>query len=135
MAVFAATDYRIELNSVVLSDHCTSAELPISVDKLETTAFGDTWEDSIGGIKRATASLTFNQDYASSNVDATIWGALGTVVTLKVRPTSGSISATNPEYQCSVLVNDHKPVAAGVGQLGTLSITWPVSGTVTRATS
>lgn len=135
MAVFAATDYRIEIATVNLSAYVTSVELPIDIDKLETTGFGSTWESSIGGIRRATVTINFNQDFATSTVAPTIWSNLGASVAIKLRPTSGTISATNPELQFNAIVLQDRPIGASVGQLATLSVTWPVSGTITRATS
>lgn len=133
MAVFAATDYRIEINGVNMSTMCTSAELSVEADKLVVTAFGSSWESSIGGIKRATLSLSFNQDFAAAQVDALLWPLLGTTVPFKIRPTSGAISATNPEFQGNVTLIQEKPISAGVGELAKQSLTWPLSGTLTRA--
>ena len=38
-------------------------------------------------------------------------------------------------YSGNVLVNQHIPVANGVGELATMSVSFPTSGTITRATS
>ena len=38
-------------------------------------------------------------------------------------------------YSGSVLVSSHAPLANGVGELATMSVTFPTSGTITRATS
>ena len=61
----------LTLNSVDLSDHMTSASLDIEYDSVTTTSFGDTVETLIAGIGRGTLNVTFNQDYAASEVDAT----------------------------------------------------------------
>ncbi len=135
MAVFAATDYTVSVNSVDLTDHCTSVTTDFDVADLETTAFGDTWTTHIGGLKSGSVSLNFHQDYASSSVDATLWGAFGTVVTVVLKPTSGAVSATNPSFTFSVLVTQVQPINASVGDLAVQSVTWPISDSVTRATS
>ena len=135
MAVFAATDFTVSVNSVDLTDHCDSVSTDFNVAELGTTAFGDSWDTKIGGLKSGNVSLNFHQDFASSSVDSTLWSALGTVVNVVLKPTSGAVSATNPSYTFPVLVTQVQPVNAGVGELATQSLTWPLAGAVTRATS
>ena len=89
----------------------------------------------IGGLKSGSVAVNFHQDFASSSVDSTLYSALGTVVAVVVKPTSGSVSATNPSYSFSVLVSGVTPIAASVGDLAVQSLTFPISGAVTRATS
>jgi hypothetical protein len=125
----------ITINSVDLSDHITSASLEISYEDVETTAFGDAVRTRIGGLGDATLNLTFNQDYASSEVDATLNALVGTSTAFVLKPTSGSVSATNPTYAGSVIVTSYTPISAEVGTLATLSVSWPVTGAITRATS
>jgi hypothetical protein len=123
------------LNSVDLSDHVSSVTLEITADEIVTTAMGDTFQSRTGGLKDGTLSIEFQQDFASSEVDATLFPLLGTTTAFVVKPTSGSVSSTNPSYTGSVLVNSHSPVANGVGELATMSVSFPTSGTITRATS
>lgn len=132
MAIFAATDVVVTINSVDYSDWCTSVELPLSAADLPTTAFGDTWDDRIGGLKSGTITINFNQDFVDNGIDESIYGLLGTVVACTVKPTSAAISTANPEYQFSVLVTEWSPISASVGALATVSVTWPLSGAVTR---
>lgn len=136
MAVLALTSARVEINAVDMSQYVTGVELPVDADELETTNFGSGgWKTVIGGLKSATVKVSFNDDFAVTSVDDRLWALLGTVVTLKVRPTSAAISTTNPEYQTSVLVNSLQPVAGKVGDLATQDLTWPISGAITRATA
>jgi hypothetical protein len=126
---------QVTVNSVDLSDHCSSASLSINADSVETTAFGETTRSFIGGLESATLNVTWQQDYAASEVDASLNGLVGTVVTFEVIPASGSVSATNPKYSGSVLITDYTPVSAEVGSLATFSSSWPTTGAITRATS
>jgi hypothetical protein len=135
VAVFSATDNRIEVNSVVLSTFVTKVSFNLSADELETTAMGATWRARIGGLKDGQAQIEFNQDFGAAGPDVTLFSLLGTVVTFKLRPTSGTITTTNPEYQLSVLVSQYNPIDNGVGEKGSFSVTWPTTGTITRATS
>ena len=135
MAKFVLTDASVTLNSVDLSDHVSSVTLEITADEIVTTAMGDTFQARTGGLKDGTLSIEFQQDFAASEVDATLWPLLGSTTTFEVKPTSGAVSSTNPKYSGSVLINAHSPVANGVGELATMSVSFPTSGTITRATS
>ena len=125
----------ITINSVDLSDHITSASLEIAYDDVETTSFGDAVRTRIGGLGDGTLNMTFNQDYASSEVDATLNGLVGTSTAFVLKPTSAAVSATNPSYAGNCIVTSYTPIAAEVGTLATLSVSWPVTGAITRATS
>lgn len=135
MATFAFTDARIEVNAVVLSAAATAVTLETSADELEDTAFGDTYRSRLGGLKDWSVQIEFNQDFAAGQVDATIFTLLGTTTTVKVRPTTSAISATNPEYSGSALVSQYPPFGNSVGELAKASVTWPGAGTLTRATA
>ena len=135
MAKFVLTDASVTLNSVDLSDHVSSVTLEITADEIVTTAMGDTFQSRTGGLKDGTLSIEFQQDFAASEVDATLFPLLGSTTAFVVKPTSGSVSSTNPSYAGNVLVNSHSPVANGVGELATMSVSFPTSGTITRATS
>ena len=125
----------ITINSVDLSDHITSASLEIPYDDVETTSFGDAVRTRIGGLGAAPLIMTFNQDYASSEVDATLNGLVGTSTAFLLKPTSAAVSATNPSYAGNCIVTSYTPISAEVGTLATLSVSWPVTGAITRATS
>ena len=135
MPKFAATDYSISINGTSFSTNLNSAELSIESDNLETTSFGGEWRTSIGGLKSASLTLSFMQDFGAASVDATLYPLLNTAATVVIKPTSGTTTATNPSYTAVCLVNQYSPFASSVGDIATLSVTWPVSGTVTRATA
>ncbi len=135
MAVFAATDCTISVGGTDLSDHAASVTVNVEAADLDTTAFGDSWNTRIGGLKSGSVGVTFHQDFASSSVDDTVWSALGTSAAIVVKPTSGSVSTTNPSYSFSALITDATPLDSSVGDLATVTYTWPIDGAVTKATS
>lgn len=132
MAKFVATDFQIEIGADDFTESLASCTLEISVDEQETTSFSDSYRTRIGGLKDASLTLDFHQDFGSGGVDETLFPLLGQTVTFKITPTSGAISATNPAYEGSALVTSYSPFANSVGDLATLSVTWPVTGEVTR---
>lgn len=135
MAKFVTTDYNIQIGGTDFSSSINSVTLDVTVDEQETTAFGDTSRTRIGGLKDASVSLDFHQDFGSASVDETLWPLLGSTVEIIVQPTSGAVSATNPSYTFDALVTQYQPFANASGELATLSVSWPVSGDVARATA
>jgi hypothetical protein len=136
MAIFVATDFSVSINgSTALASYLTQVELKTSVNDITTTSFGSTWVTRVAGLKEGSLTLQFNQDYAASAVDATVWPLLGTSATVVIKPTSTATSATNPAYTAICLVNDLTPVSGQIGDLATFSVTWPTNGTVSRATA
>lgn len=135
MAVFSATDYSVTINGTNFSTFLRQVELTVEAEDLETTAFGSGWRTRTGGLRQANITLEFMQDFAASAVDATLWPLFNSNATVVVKPTSASTAATNPAFTAVALVTQYSPFASSVGDLATLSVTWPVSGTVTRATA
>lgn len=135
MAKFVATDVKVTINGTNFSSSLAQVELSIESDDVETTAFGSDWRSRTGGLKQASITLDWHQDFGASSVDATLFPLLNTIATVVITPTSGSVSATNPSYTGTFLVNSYSPIASSVGDLATFSVTWPASGTVTRATA
>lgn len=114
----------VTLNSVDLSDQVTAVTINQTFDELETTSMGATSHTFVKGLESSTVTLDFINSYASSEVAATLQAAYGTTVPLVIKPTSAVISATNPEYQTTILVNNLTPVSGSVGDLSTQSITF-----------
>jgi len=136
MAKIVLTNAVVTVNAVDLSDAVSSITLNSSFDVVETTAFSSTAARTrVGGLADNSISLEFHQDYASGEVEATIFPLLGTLTTVTVKPVSGATTATNPLYTVSCLVAEWTPLNGSVGELATASVTWPVSGAITKAVS
>ena len=136
MAIFVATDFSVSINgSTALASYLTQVELKTSANDITTTAFGSTLVSRVAGLKEGSLTLQFNQDYAASTVDATLWPLLGTNATVVIKPTSTAVSSSNPAYTAICVVTDLTPVSGNIGDLATFSVTWPTTGTVSRATA
>ncbi len=134
MAILALTNAKILVNSVDLSDHCKSVTLEFDAADLDATAFSSSgWTAHLGGMKSGKIDLTFNNDYAASQVDTTLFAALGTVVAVTVNPVNAANSATNPQYQFNVLVTQVQGPTGKVGDIAENSVSWPITGAVVRA--
>jgi hypothetical protein len=135
MAKIVLTNPSITVGGVDLSDHINNITLETKYDIIETTTFGSTAKTRVAGLADNQITLDFMQDFAASSVEATIYPLLGTSTSIVIKPVAGTTTTTNPQYTVSALVADWTPLKGGVGQLATASVTWPVSGVITKATS
>jgi hypothetical protein len=135
MAVFLANNVGVKVNSVDLSDHVTSVTLNRQFDELEVTAMGDSGHKFVKGLESSSVTIEFLNDTDSAKVLATLQAAWGTTVTVVLLQTKGTaVSATNPLYTMSVLVNGTTDVMGGT-DVAKQSVTWNVIGTVAVATT
>lgn len=136
MAKFVATDYEITIGGDDFTSSLAACTLEISADEQETTSFGAAggYRTRIAGLKDASLTLDFHQDFGASSVDATLFPLIGQSVAFTIKPTTAAVSATNPEYSGTAICTSYSPFASSVGDLAVLSVTWPVSGEVTRGT-
>ena len=136
MAVFLNNNVGVKINSVDLSDHVTSVTLNRTFDELEVTAMGDTAHKFVKGLEASTVTIDFLNDTVAANVLATLQAAYGTTVTCVLLQTKGTaVSATNPLYTVSILVNNTTDINGAVGDIGTQSITFTCNSTVAVATT
>jgi hypothetical protein len=135
MAIYLSNAVVVTLNSVVLSDHVTSATINRSFDELEVTAMGDTAHKFVKGLEASTITLDFLSDTAAANVNATLQAAWGTTVTLTLKQTNAATSATNPLYSTTVLVNNTTDINGAVADIATQSITFTCNSPIVITTS
>ena len=136
MAVFMSNKVGVKVNSVDLSDHVTSVTLNRSFDELEVTAMGDSGHKFVKGLEAASVTIDFLNDTAAANVLATLQAAWGTNVPIVLLQEKGTaVSATNPLYTMTCLVNNTTDINGAVGDLSTQSLTFNVSGTIAVATT
>jgi hypothetical protein len=135
MARLVLTNASVVFGSTDLSDHIASVTLNSTFDIVETTAFGNTAKTRVAGLADNSVTFEFHQDYATSSVEQTIYPLLGTAVSVVAKPVSGTTTTVNPQYTFSALVSEWTPLNGSVGELATASVTWPISGAITKATS
>ena len=128
------TNAFISVGGVDLSDLVASVTLNSTFDVVETTAFSSTAAKSrVAGLADNSISLEFHQDYATGEVEQTIYPLLGTSAAVIVKPNGASTSAFNPSYTCNAIISEWTPLNGAVGELATASVTWPVTGAITKA--
>jgi hypothetical protein len=135
MARLVLTNASVVFGSTDLSTYISSITLNSTFDIVETTAFGNTAKTRVAGLADNSVTFEFHQDYATSAVEQTIYPLLGTAVSVVAKPVAGTTTAVNPQYTFSTLVSEWTPLNGSVGELATASVTWPISGAITKATS
>jgi hypothetical protein len=134
MARLVLNNAFISVGGVDLSDLVASVTLNSTFDVVETTAFSSTAAKTrVAGLADNSVALEFHQDYATSEVEQTIYPLLGTVATVIVKPNGATTGAQNPSYTCSAVISEWTPLNGSVGELATASVTWPVTGAITKA--
>jgi hypothetical protein len=128
----------ITVNGVNLSDHASSVEIKATKDDVETTSFDGSGKEVKAGLQDTTITVTFQQDFAAANVDATLWPLWNneTEFTVVVQPALGSVSATNPSYTATCVLLEYSPLDGDVGELSETEVEFVTQrGTLARATS
>jgi hypothetical protein len=121
------TNAVVRVDNVDLSDHVNQVAISQTAAEVETTAFGNTHVQRTGGLRDASVSLTFHQNFASGEVWATLKDKVGTIGTVVVLPNGTAPSATNPSYTMQVLYTQMDHLNGSVGELSTASVTWPAN--------
>lgn len=135
MAKLVLTNPAITVGGVDLADHVASVSLNLSYADVATTAFGSTAVTRVAGLGDHSVSLDFHEDFASGEVNATIAPLVSGTTEIVVKPVDEATSATNPQWTFTVLVTEWPLLDASVGDLASASVSWPVSGDITTATS
>jgi hypothetical protein len=137
VGVKLATNAAPTTPSIDISSYVTNAVINQIVDELEVTAMGDSAHKFVAGLQSATFSVDFINDWAASQVNETLSAAFGKTLAVSVITVKGTaVSATNPTYQFSILVNNLTPIGqGGVSEIATSSLSFTVNSAVTVSSS
>ena len=137
VGVKLATAAAPTVPSIDISSYVSAITLTQIVDELEVTTMGDSAHKVVAGLQSATLQIDFFNDWAASQVMATLNAAFATTLAVSMITVKGTaVSATNPTYQFSIFVNNLTPVGTGgVGDEAASSISFTVNTTVTVSTS
>ena len=136
MAVMLNSTVGVKIATVDISDHVSSASLSQIFDELEITALGDNSHRFTKGLESSTLTLDFFNDFAASQITTLLQTNYGTTVTAVLIPVKGTaVSATNPLYTVSILINNLTPINGDVASINNSSITFTCNSTVAYATT
>ena len=137
VGVKLATNAAPTTPSIDISSLVTSAVINQIVDELEVTAMGDSSHKFVAGLQSGTFTIDFINDWANSTVMQTLNEAFGKTLAVSVITVKGTaVSAANPTYQFSILVNNLTPIGtAGVAEVATSSVTFTLNSALTVSPS
>jgi hypothetical protein len=137
VAIYLDNNVGLKIATVDLSEYVTSITLTQTFDEVETTAMGATSHQFSKGLEASTLTVDFLNDWAAAKVQATLQAAYGTSVTAIVIPVKGTaVSATNPTYTVSILVNNLTPVGtSGPEDFARSSMTFTCTSAVDYSTT
>jgi hypothetical protein len=135
MAVYLSNGVSVTVDSVDLSSLVSSVTINRSFDELEITAMGDSGHRYTKGLEASSVTIDFFNDAATNKTLQKLNSTWGTSVTVVIKQTSAAVSAENPSYTMSCLINNITPINGAVGDLSTQSVTWNVNGTIAVASA
>jgi hypothetical protein len=128
-----------------ISDHVVTVVLSSTYDIFETTQVGDFAKKRVAGLADNQVTFEFQQDFSAGAeavpsgfiypLEEILYDLKGTISFCKLVPfASSAVSSTNPEYEFEVVISDWQSLRAGVGELSTASVTWPINGEIIKNT-
>lgn len=139
MAKFVLTDSSVTVNSVDLSDHVESVEISQEYEDVDLTAMGAVAREHGKGLRSDSITLNFFQDFAASEVSATLQPLLTSTsgFALVIKPTSSAVSTTNPSFSMTSLLFTYQPINGTVGEAAQTSVEFlpAAGGSVVYATA
>ncbi len=138
MAHFVLKDAKVTVDGVDLSDHVSEVSIESERDEVDVTAMGATNKVMVAGLGDATITMTMFQDFAASEVDATLWplSTTNTAFIVTVKATTAATSTTNPLFSMTALMYDYSPLSGGIGDASSTELTFrnAAQAGLTRAT-
>jgi predicted secreted protein len=136
MAKYVVQNPVVVFAGGTISANVAQATIALEADDIEVTSFSSNgYRDRIGGLKSGTLSMELHQDFALASIDSTFFTNLGGTAAVAIRPAgTAAAGSANPEYTFSVLVTEYSPIDSAVGDLATFSVSFPITGAVTRGT-
>ena len=134
MAKLVLTNANVTLNGTDITSNVAAVTLSTSAAEVPTTNFGSGGAVTrVAGLIDNSVTLSLHNDYNA--IDGLILPLVGsTAVTMIVKPAgTAAASATSPHFTFSVLATEWSAVNGAVGELNTVDVTWPISGTITKS--
>ena len=133
MATLNFRNAFLQINAVNLSDDVESITLNYSSEVLDETAMGDDTRIRKGGLFDWSVEVNFHQDFAASQVDATLFSLVGTTACIEIRPQNICSTTVNPRYEGIGILESYTPVGGSVGSLLDAPATFQSAASLTRA--
>lgn len=141
MAIFLnnKVGFKLGATPVDFSDHVTAFTLNRSADQIEVTAMGSDSHQFVTGLSADTITISLLNDNAASgagSVRQALQGAYGQTVAFKaIQDSSSAVSATNPLYTGTILIDNLTDINGSVADEAMLDLTYTCNSKTAVATS
>jgi hypothetical protein len=124
MAVIKFTDAVVTLNGTggppptggTALPHVRSVTIDYSAELQDVTEMGMTTKANLPSLLDWTVTVECVQDYASGNVDATLFPLVGAAeFYIQVKTQNTTVSTTNPQWYAKTVLESYGPVTGSVG--------------------
>lgn len=123
MAKIVLTNAKLLVNSVDLSSWVRQISIEYSAAEVESTAMGNAGQARLAGLLDWSMDVTFAQDFALTEVDATLFPLVGAAFfAIEARPVNTARTTTNPAYVGNGILPSYKPMGQKVGALAEATV-------------
>lgn len=133
MPKLVLTNTRVTLGSTDISDCVAAVTLNTTAAEVETTTMGSGAVTRVGGLQDNSVTLSLMNDF--SYVEGLVYPLVGSTAQINIRANGTTLGTASPGYTATVLVTEWSPINGAVGEISSADVTWPISGTITKATS
>lgn len=126
MAKFLAQDCYVEVDGHDISNWCFRVATPSEREQVDVTGFNASGtKEFLAGDKTDSIELSILQDFAASGPHDILSDIYQnqTTVTVKVRPTSAAVSATNPQLSGNAQLRSYDGLSADKGARAEITAT------------
>lgn len=112
-------DASITVNSIDLSTRCDQVSIEDTADEIEVSTFqSNGYKQYAPGLKDATMTATFYQDFTSGSVHSTLNPLYqnGTEFDVVVKADDGAVSATNPSFTMTAKLYTYSAIQGSINE-------------------
>jgi hypothetical protein len=126
MAKIVLRDCKITIDATDLSDHANEVTMEDTAQEVELTGFTAKYREFGQGLKDATITIRFLQDFATGSVDKILQPlyANGGTFSVKVKSSTATTSDTNPEYAMVSRLYSYGAIGGAIGDALTVGATF-----------
>ncbi len=131
-ATFLGAAAVFTVDSVDLADQLVSITMTKNVDALESTSLKDASRTFVAGLQSSETTFTVLGSFATGEAIQSIFGDVGSSVTIVYEPLTAAPGASSPRYTHSGAFLASAPIAVSVGELVQVSATY-TGGAIVQA--
>jgi hypothetical protein len=132
MAKYVLRDAYVAINGTAFSDHASSVQLEDTADQIDFTGFSSAGYKQYGqGLHDAKITCTFFSDFAAAQINSVLQPlyASGGTFSVEIRPTSATVTATNPKATMTASLFSYSGINGKIGDAADFDAVFQNAGT------